>query len=109
MGDVKLIVGLGNPGTRYAATRHNIGFRVVDVLARRHGLDLSQEKFHAWFAGGSIGAQRVVLLKPTTFMNRSGQAVIAAVNFYRIEQADLLVVSDDHALPIGRLRFRAEG
>lgn len=109
MGDVKLIVGLGNPGTRYAATRHNLGFRVIDELSRRHAIDVSQEKFHAWFGSGSIGAQRAVLMKPTTFMNRSGQAVHAAGAFYRLDVADLLVISDDLALPLGKLRLRSGG
>ncbi len=109
MGDVKLIVGLGNPGTRYAATRHNLGFRVVDELAGRHVIDIGQEKFHGGFGSGSIGNQRVVLLKPTTFMNRSGQAVHAAGAFYRLELNELLVISDDMALPLGKLRLRPGG
>ncbi len=106
---MKLIVGLGNPGPKYARTRHNIGFRVVDELARRHGMSLTQEKFHAWFDKGTISDQDVVLLKPTTFMNLSGQAVQAAGRFYRAELADLLVISDDHSLPLGRLRLRRGG
>jgi len=106
---VRLIVGLGNPGTRYAMTRHNVGFRVVDELGQRHGIELNREKFHAWFGRGTILEEDVVLLKPTTFMNRSGQAVQAAGRFYRLELADLLVLSDDHALPLGRLRLRGAG
>jgi len=106
---LKLIVGLGNPGAKYDGTRHNVGYRVVDVLARRIGVELRTEKFHAWFARGSIGEEQAVLMKPTTFMNRSGQAVLAAERFYRIEPADLLVISDDLALPLGRLRLRPWG
>jgi PTH1 family peptidyl-tRNA hydrolase len=106
---VKLIVGLGNPGTKYEFTRHNVGFRVIDELARRHAISMNAEKFHAWFGWGSIGDEKVVLLKPTTFMNRSGTSVLAAGRFYRLELADLLVVTDDVALETGRLRMRAKG
>jgi PTH1 family peptidyl-tRNA hydrolase len=106
---VKLIVGLGNPGKDYAGTRHNVGFRVVDLLGQRWNISLAGEKFHAWFGAGEIGGQRVALLKPTTFMNRSGRAVLAAGKFYQLELADLLVVSDDVALDPGRLRIRKQG
>lgn len=106
---MKLIIGLGNPGPKYAGTRHNVGFDVVDILAKRVGMDMGVEKFHAWFATGELGGERIVLLKPTTFMNRSGQAAQAAGRFYKLEMSDLLVVVDDHALPVGKLRFRAEG
>ncbi|MCK4660658.1 MAG: aminoacyl-tRNA hydrolase [Phycisphaerae bacterium] len=106
---MKLIVGLGNPGSKYAGTRHNVGFRVIDELAARWGIDTRQEKFHAWFGKGVIREEPAVLLKPTTFMNRSGQAVLAAGRFYRLEVGDLVVVGDDLALPPGRLRLRAAG
>jgi PTH1 family peptidyl-tRNA hydrolase len=106
---VKLIVGLGNPGKEYERTRHNVGFRAVDLLAGRWRIDMLSEKFHAWFGSGAIRDERVVLLKPTTFMNRSGQAVQAAGKFYQLELADLLVVSDDVALDLGRLRIRKQG
>ena len=104
-----MIVGLGNPGTKYARTRHNVGFRVIDELARRCGIELSQEKFHAWFGRGTVAGQKAILLKPTTFMNRSGPAVQDAGRFYRLELDDLLVISDDLALPLGRLRIRGRG
>ncbi len=106
---MKLVVGLGNPGSRYAETRHNLGFAVVDALARRWGFDMSREKFHAWIGDGTAGGQRVMLLKPTTFMNLSGQAVQAAVAFHKVPLEDLLVVSDDLDLPTGQLRVRASG
>lgn len=106
---MKMIVGLGNPGPDYAGTRHNVGFDVVDRLAARWGVSLSTEKFHAWFGKGNIRGEAVVLLKPTTFMNRSGQAVLAAGRFYKLELEALLVVNDDLALPPGRLRMRAGG
>lgn len=106
---MKLIVGLGNPGKEYAGTRHNVGFAVMDLLGRRWGIELFSEKFHAWFGAGSIAEERVVLLKPTTYMNRSGRAVQSAGKFYQLELADLLVVSDDVALEPGRLRVRKQG
>jgi PTH1 family peptidyl-tRNA hydrolase len=106
---VKLVIGLGNPGTRYEKTRHNLGFMVIDELARRHTIDVSQEKFSAWFGTGHIQGHRVGLGKPTTFMNRSGQAVHAAGRFYKIEFEDLLVIVDDLALPTGRIRFKPGG
>ena len=106
---MKLIVGLGNPGAKYAGTRHNVGFDVVDVLASRWSIRLGSEKFHAWFGKGEIRGQQVVLLKPTTFVNRSGRAIASAGRFYKLEFEDLLVVSDDLALPVGRLRMRPKG
>lgn len=106
---MKLVVGLGNPGARYVATRHNVGYRAIDALGARWGIDLGQEKFHAWFGKGDIHGVPVVLLKPITFMNRSGLAVQAAGRFYQLEVTDLLVVVDDLALPVGRLRMRPSG
>lgn len=106
---MKLVVGLGNPGAKYAGTRHNVGFDVVDLLAARHGISLLAEKFHAWFGQLEVGGERAVLLKPTTFMNLSGQAVAAAARFFQLPAADWLVISDDLALPVGSLRMRAGG
>ncbi len=106
---MKLIVGLGNPGARYENTRHNLGFRVVDELSRRYSISTKQEKFHAWFGSGVVGCEQVVLAKPTTFMNLSGQAVLALVQFYACGSNDLLIIADDMALPLGKLRFRARG
>ena len=106
---MKLIVGLGNPGPKYAGTRHNVGFDVVDLLAARWGVGMQTEKFHAWFGLGEFGGGQVVLLKPTTYMNRSGQAVLAAGKFYKLDLSELLVIVDDHALPLGRLRMRKDG
>ncbi|MEK7755883.1 MAG: aminoacyl-tRNA hydrolase, partial [Planctomycetota bacterium] len=80
---MKLIVGLGNAGPAYVGTRHNVGFEVVDVLASRWRISLAAEKFHGWFGQGDVGGERVALLKPTTLMNRSGQAVAAAGRFYK--------------------------
>ncbi len=106
---MKLIVGLGNPGSKYVGTRHNAGFDVVDGLAARFGIGMRTEKFHGSFGAGEIRGERVVLLEPTTFMNRSGRAVVAAGRFYKLELTDMLVIVDDRALPLGRIRIRANG
>lgn len=106
---MRLIVGLGNAGPQYDGTRHNVGFDVIDTLAHQWRVELNTEKFHAWFGQADVGGQKVVLLKPTTFMNRSGQAVDAAGRFYKLEFSDLLIICDDLALPVGKLRMRASG
>ncbi len=106
---MKLIVGLGNPGKQYAGTRHNVGFDVIELLAGRWRIGMTVEKFHGWFGKGEIHGESVVLLRPTTFMNRSGRAVADAGRFYKLELDDLMVVSDDTALPPGRVRIRTSG
>lgn len=106
---MKLVVGLGNPGLKYERTRHNVGFRVVDELARRWHVDFSRGRFAGRVGAGSIQDRRVLLVKPTTYMNRSGRSVCEAVAFYKVALQDLLVVVDDMALPLGRLRLRAKG
>ena len=106
---MKLIVGLGNPGPKYSGTRHNVGYEVVDALAARWSIGLTSEKFHGWFGKGRFDDTDVALLKPTTYMNLSGKAVLAAGRFYKLEPEDLLVISDDLALPVGRVRMRASG
>jgi len=105
-----LIVGLGNPGAAYAAHRHNIGFRVVEALARAHGIAFSRRKgFKAYVGTGLIGGHPVVLAKPQTFMNLSGQAVSRLRREYQVPPEQILVVYDDLDLPLGRLRLRPEG
>jgi PTH1 family peptidyl-tRNA hydrolase len=104
-----LIVGLGNPGARYAATRHNIGWMVLDEVARRHGIAITRKQAEAQIGDGSMGEGRVLLAKPLTFMNLSGRAVAALLRFYKIEHSQLLVVCDDLNLPTGKLRLRAAG
>ena len=106
---MKLIVGLGNPGSRYAATRHNMGWRVAQVLAARAGADSWREKLEAAVAEALWHDQKVVLARPLTFMNRSGLAVRPLVDFWKMETKDLLVVSDDLALEAGRIRLRPRG
>lgn len=106
---MKLVVGLGNPGSKYEDTRHNVGFAVVDELARRWSYEKARRRFNGLLADGLIRGERVLLLEPTTFMNLSGVSVREASTFYKIGQGDLLVVGDDMALPLGRLRLRARG
>ncbi len=106
---MKLIVGLGNIGRKYKDTRHNVGFEVLDVLSRRHGADAPRMRFDGNLAEATIAGHKVLLLWPLTLMNRSGQSVWQAVDFYKLPLADLLVVCDDFNLPLGKLRFRREG
>jgi PTH1 family peptidyl-tRNA hydrolase len=101
---VKLVVGLGNPGAKYHDTRHNVGFRVIDVLARRWSVDQWREQHQALVARVREGDEPVLLAKPMTFMNLSGDAVAALAGFYKIDVPDVLVVLDEVALPLGRLR-----
>jgi PTH1 family peptidyl-tRNA hydrolase len=106
---MKIVVGLGNPGKKYDGTRHNVGYAVVDALAEGPGVSSFQSRFAAQLAEMRDGDEKILLLKPETFMNLSGQAVRQAVDFYQVTPADLLVVCDDINLPLGKLRFRARG
>jgi PTH1 family peptidyl-tRNA hydrolase len=106
---MKLVVGLGNPGSKYDGTRHNIGFEVVDRLAEGGSGAKFLRKFDGLLAEAEIDFHRVLLLKPQTFMNLSGRSVAQALRFYKLDLADLLVVCDDLNLPLGRLRVRGGG
>jgi len=106
---LKLIVGLGNPGQEYRDTRHNVGFKVVDELARRHDVQSWNEKFGGLEAKARFGDVVAILAKPLSFMNLSGQAVQSFSAFYKIETAEILVIVDDVELPLGRLRARTGG
>ena len=107
---MKLVVGLGNPGPEYRGTRHNVGFLVVDELTKRWRVsDEWREKFEALQIKTTIGDEPVIVAKPLTFMNLSGQAVAELAGFYKIDPPDVFVVTDDVALPLGRLRARREG
>ena len=106
---MKIIIGLGNPGLKYAGTRHNVGFDVVDYLAAGKGTSAFREKFEAFVAELKEGDEAVLLLKPLTFMNLSGRALRAALDFYKLPVEQVLVVCDDFNLPLGKLRVRAKG
>jgi PTH1 family peptidyl-tRNA hydrolase len=105
----KLVVGLGNPGTKYQGTRHNVGFEVIDRLARGGSGAAFSARFDGLLAETEIAFHRVLLLKPQTFMNLSGRCVRQVLQFYKIDLADMLVVCDDLALPLGKLRIRGGG
>lgn len=107
--NVKLIAGLGNPGTEYDYTRHNVGFMVLDALAGQLGVSIRRKKFNALTEEVMAGDEKLLLLKPQQYMNRSGHAIATAAGFYKLTPADVLVVTDDMALDVGRLRLRAKG
>jgi PTH1 family peptidyl-tRNA hydrolase len=106
---MKLIVGLGNPGRKYQGTRHNIGFDVLDEIARKFGRDKPSTKFDGEVVDAEFGGQKALLLWPHTFMNLSGASVGKARDFYRIETEEILVVCDDFNLPLAKLRYRPSG
>jgi PTH1 family peptidyl-tRNA hydrolase len=106
---IKLVVGLGNPGTKYQGTRHNIGYELIDRLASGGRGAKFTRKFEGQIAEAEIDYRRVLLLKPETFMNLSGRAVGQAVRFYKLDPSDLLVVCDDLSLPLGKIRIRPGG
>ena len=104
-----LLVGLGNPGDQYRNNRHNIGFMAADAIARHHNFPAFRQKFSGLIAEGSIAGERVLLLKPQTFMNRSGDSVAAAMSFYKIEPRDLTVLYDEIDLVPGKVRVKIAG
>ena len=104
-----LLVGLGNPGAKYASTRHNMGFLALDGLADREGFRFNKLRFRAWTAQWKVGDQQVLVMKPQTYMNLSGESVGEAARFYKIPADHVLVISDDVSLPAGKLRIRAGG
>lgn len=107
----KMIVGLGNPGQKYAATRHNAGWMVLDAFARKHGVSIDRNGYHGVFGElrwDAVG-EKVILLKPLTFMNLSGRSVAPAAHFHKIAPVDILTVYDDLDLPPGKLRMREKG
>ena len=106
---MKLIVGLGNPGSEYKKSRHNVGFCLIDVLSRRWGIELKRRKHQSRFGCGLRGAESVALLKPQTYMNLSGRSVAEAAAFYKIGPDELIVLTDDMALGLGQLRLRPSG
>ncbi len=106
---MRLIVGLGNPGPRYARTRHNIGFMAVDAIVHRYSFPALKDRFKGVFAEGTIAGQRVMVLKPQTFMNDSGEAVGAAARFFKLEPGEIAVIHDELDLAEGKLRVKRGG
>lgn len=106
----RLIVGLGNPGAKYAGTRHNVGFEMLDILSKRWQIPLKQDRrFQGDYGDGNIKGQRTSLLKPLTYMNRSGQSIRSVVDWFKLDPGAVLIVYDDMDLPVGRLRLRLSG
>jgi PTH1 family peptidyl-tRNA hydrolase len=106
---MRLVIGLGNPGPRYAGNRHNIGFMAVDAIARRHGFPPWRKRFHGVATEGPLAGERVMLLKPETYMNESGRAVQEAAQFYKVGLADIVVLHDELDLPPGKVRLKTGG
>ncbi|MDY6227439.1 MULTISPECIES: aminoacyl-tRNA hydrolase [unclassified Clostridium] len=104
-----LIVGLGNPGREYDGTRHNIGFEAIDYISSKNNIDINKSKFKGMFGEGFIKGQKVILLKPTTYMNLSGESIREVINFYKIDNNKIIVIYDDISLEIGKLRIREKG
>ncbi|MEG0875638.1 MAG: aminoacyl-tRNA hydrolase [Oscillospiraceae bacterium] len=104
-----LVVFLGNPGDKYSGTRHNVGFMTADILEKRENLKISRLRFSALTATCTLGGEKVLLMKPQTYMNLSGDAVAPAAAFYKLPPERIIVVCDDVALPLGKLRIRAKG
>lgn len=104
-----IIAGLGNPGSKYENTRHNMGFKAIDAMASEFGIDVNRAKFKGLIGEGRIGGEKVILLKPQTYMNLSGQSVREIMNFYKIPEENLIVIYDDFDLPIGSIRVRKSG
>ena len=104
-----LIVGLGNPGKEYEDTRHNIGFKVVDNIAKEYNIEINRQKFKGAYGEGFINGKKVMLLKPTTYMNLSGESVREVLDFYNLESNEILVFFDVLILDVGRLRIREKG
>jgi len=106
---MKLVVGLGNPGRKYAGTRHNVGFEVLAELARRHGVGKAKARFQGDTVEASVDGEAVMLLCPQTYMNKSGSSVQPAKDFYKLENEEILIICDDFNLELAKLRFRAKG
>ena len=104
-----IIVGLGNPGKEYHRTRHNVGFDVIDVLSEKLGITLSKNAMHGLIGEGFVGGEKVILVKPQTYMNLSGQCVTELVSWYKAPMENVMVIFDDIDLPLGKLRLRKDG
>lgn len=104
-----IIIGLGNPGTKFIDTRHNIGFRIIETLADKHNIKINRKKHFSFIGQGVIKGEKAILIKPQTYMNDSGKAVADILNFYKKSNEDIIVIYDDTTLDVGRLRIREKG
>ncbi len=104
-----LIVGLGNPGRDYVGTRHNMGFEAVDAICAKYDIKLNKEKFRAIYGEGRIGGEKVLVIKPQTYMNLSGESVREFRDWFKMEEENIIVIYDDISLPVGKLRIREKG
>ncbi len=104
-----IIAGLGNPGRKYVGTRHNMGFEALDAVAAKYDIDIKKVKFNAIYGEGTIEGERVVLVKPQTFMNLSGESIREFKSWYKAENSQIIIIYDDVSLPIGKMRIRPKG
>ena len=104
-----IIVGLGNPGKQYENTRHNVGFNVIDILSEEYGISVTKMKHKALIGEGRVGTEKVVLVKPVTYMNLSGESLAEIYNFYKVETSNIVVIYDDIDLDVGKIRIRKKG
>ncbi|WJH36368.1 aminoacyl-tRNA hydrolase [Paenibacillus sp. CC-CFT747] len=106
---MKWFIGLGNPGTEYEATRHNVGFMALDLFAKQHGITFKPSKLKAWVGEGNVRGTKVYLIKPVTYMNLSGEAARAFMDFYKADKGDMMVIYDDLDTEFGKIRLRYQG
>lgn len=104
-----VIVGLGNPGKQYEHTRHNVGFDVIDILAKEYGISVTKIKHKALIGEGRVGSEKVILVKPQTYMNLSGETLIDIYNYYKVDSNNIVVIYDDIDLEVGKIRIRKKG
>lgn len=104
-----LIVGLGNIGREYDGTRHNIGFEAIDYISKKYNIEINRKKFKGEYGEGFIGTEKVILLKPSTYMNLSGESIMEVMNFYKLNNEEIIVIYDDISLEVGKLRIRDKG
>ena len=106
---MKIIVGLGNPGTEYENTRHNLGYKVIDKLSEELGIEVDKNKFTANYGYKTINGEKIILLKPLTYMNLSGDSVIQVANYYKVDSKDIIVIYDDIDIQVGKIRIKPSG
>lgn len=106
---MKLIAGLGNPGKQYEETRHNVGFMAIDELSKRLNIPLDSFKFNGMYGAGNVGGEKIILVKPLTYMNLSGECLRPLMDYYNVEDEELVVIYDDLDIPVGKIRLRTKG